>query len=190
MMSMKVLIKNKENKIIINKSKFIGFVKQVYTKEDITNYLNELKNIYNDATHICYAYILDNEKKYSDDKEPIGTAGMPILDVLEKNSLNHVLAVVVRYFGGVKLGSNGLVRAYTSSIKELLIDNTKEEERGYLIRIIENYSNSEKLDYLLKESNVIKKEYQEKLIIEVIVKENILNSLKPYNYEIIKELII
>ena len=189
-MSMKILINNKENKLIINKSKFIGYVKKVYTKEEINNYLDELKTIYKDATHICYAYILNNEKKYSDDKEPIGTAGRPILDLLEKNNLNYTLAVVIRYFGGIKLGSNGLIRAYSSTIKELLKDNIKEEEIGYLIRIYEDYSNSEKLDYILKDSTILKKEYQDKLIIDAIVKEELLNNLSYINYEIIKKEII
>ncbi len=190
MMSMKIIINNKENKIIINKSKFFGFVKRVYTKEDIDSYLEIIKNTYKDATHICYAYILDSEKKYFDDKEPTGTAGLPILDILEKNNLNHILAVVVRYFGGTKLGSNGLLRAYSGTIKELITDNTKEEEIGYLIKIIEDYSNSEKIDYIIKDSQIIKREYQDKLIIEIIVKKDILNKLNNYNYEIIKELII
>ena len=81
--------------------------------EDINNILNNIKNEYKDATHYCYAYIIDNTKRFNDDGEPGGTAGMPILNVIEQNNLNHVLIVVVRYFGGIKLGAGGLVRAYS-----------------------------------------------------------------------------
>ncbi len=115
-MSMKILKENKEKITIINKSKFIGIVKKVYTKEEINNLLVDLRKQYKDATHICYAYVLNNEKKYSDDGEPTGTAGIPILDVLEKNNLDYTLAIVIRYFGGIKLGANGFVRAYSNSI--------------------------------------------------------------------------
>ena len=111
-MSMKIIIKNNEITYIKEKSKFIGIICKVYTKDDIEEELNNVKKLYNDATHICYAYILPNSKKYFDDNEPSGTAGMPILNILEKNDLCYTLAIVVRYFGGIKLGSNGLVRAY------------------------------------------------------------------------------
>ncbi len=186
-MEMKVIINNKENINIINKSKFIGIIKKVYTKDEITNILTSLKKEYIDATHICYAYILPNSKKYSDDKEPAGTAGKPILDILEKNDLCYIIAIVIRYFGGIKLGSNGLIHAYANTIKELILNNTKEKEEGYLIKIEENYDQSNNLDYLLKNSIILKKEYQEKLIIEAIIKEETLNKLSNINYVIIKK---
>ncbi len=187
---MNILKDNKEKTTIINKSKFIGFVKIVYTKDDINKTINLLKDQYSDATHLCYAYILNNEKKYTDDGEPSGTAGLPILDVLEKNNLNYILAVVIRYFGGIKLGSNGLIRAYSNSISELLGDNIKEKEDGYLIKIIEDYNKSQELDYLLKKAHIIKKEYLDKLIIEVIVNKDLLDTLSHINYTIIKEVIM
>ena len=110
-------IKEKEVTLTeINKSKFYGIIIPINNIEEIPNILNNIKNEYKDATHYCYAYILDNIKRFNDDGEPGGTAGMPILNVLENNNLNHLLAVVVRYFGGIKLGAGGLVRAYTNSI--------------------------------------------------------------------------
>ena len=190
MMYMKILINNQENKIIINKSKFIGFVKKVYTKEEIKIFLEEAKKEYHDATHICYAYILDNEKKCSDDKEPAGTAGKPILELLERNNLNYILAIVVRYFGGIKLGSNGLIKAYSTTIKNIITDNIKEEEIAYIIRINEEYQNSDKINYLLKDTIILKKEYHDKLIIEAIVKEKLLPTFKNISYEKIKKVIV
>ena len=83
-------IKNNETTIIINKSKFITNIFSVDNIDEINKYLDEIKNKYKDATHHCYAYILDNIKRFNDDNEPSGTAGMPILDCLEKNKLNHM----------------------------------------------------------------------------------------------------
>ena len=149
-MSMKIIVNDKENLVIINKSKFIGLIKKVMNIDEVQEYLNTIRKQYSDATHICYAYILPNQEKYSDDNEPTGTAGLPILDILKKNNLSYSLAIVIRYFGGIKLGSNGLIRAYTSTIKELLIDNTKDIETGYLIEINDDYIKSSLIDYLLK----------------------------------------
>lgn len=187
---MKILKNNNENILIINKSKFIGIIQKVYTKEEINSFLNALRIKYKDATHICYAYVLNNEKKYSDDGEPSGTAGLPILDVLEKNNLNYCLAIVIRYFGGIKLSSNGLVRAYSNSISELIKNNIKDIEYGYLLRIIEDYNKSNDLDYLLKDSNIINKDFKDKIIIDVIISKDLLNKLSNINYQIIKEVII
>ena len=98
-------IKNIENTITINKSKFITNLISVNNIDEINYNLNIIKNKYKDATHNCYAYIINNNKRFSDDNEPSGTAGLPILDCLEKNNLNYVLCIVTRYFGGIKLGA-------------------------------------------------------------------------------------
>ena len=187
---MKIIKNDNENLIIINKSKFIGIVKKVYTLDEITNLLDETRNKYSDATHICYAYILPNKEKYEDDGEPMGTAGIPILDILKKNDLNYIIAIVIRYFGGIKLGSNGLIRAYGNTISTLIKDNIKEIETGYLIKIIEDYDKSELLNYLLKTSKIIKKDYQDKIVIEVLVNKKTLDNLSNVNYKIIEEKII
>lgn len=100
----------------VQKSKFIGFLFPVISLEMVHLHLEEIRKNYPDATHHCYAYILKNEKRCSDDGEPSGTAGMPILNVLEKQNLNFILCIVVRYFGGILLGTGGLVHAYTLSL--------------------------------------------------------------------------
>lgn len=99
------------------KSKFIGEIFPVETPEDAVAKINEVKAKYRDARHHCYAYIIreGNYMRYSDDGEPQGTAGMPILDVLRREDITNVCCVVTRYFGGVLLGTGGLVRAYTKS---------------------------------------------------------------------------
>ena len=99
------------------KSRFIGYIKPVTSKQEALDFIAEISKKHWDATHNVYAYILRGEgiKKFSDDGEPQGTAGMPALDVLEKNGLTDVCVVVTRYFGGIMLGAGGLVRAYSHS---------------------------------------------------------------------------
>lgn len=102
----------------INRSEFITSLYPVSSIEEVQEILQNVRKTYYDATHNCYAYILGlegDQKKASDDGEPSGTSGMPILGALEKNDLTNVLCIVTRYFGGIKLGAGGLVRAYSSS---------------------------------------------------------------------------
>jgi uncharacterized YigZ family protein len=153
------------NEIVINKSRFICHLIKINSELDVEDKINELKKEYKDATHYCYAYITGNVKRFNDDKEPSGTAGMPILNVLENNNLNNVLCVVIRYFGGIKLGAGGLVRAYTKAVVKCLEKCTlKEMIEGYLIEIEFNYNNVKEIDYLLKDKNIIKKEFLDNII--------------------------
>lgn len=101
------------------RSRFIGYVKPVKTEQEATDFINSLRSKHWDARHNVYAYSLreGNIKRYSDDGEPSGTAGMPVLDVITKNEVYDVCVVVTRYFGGVLLGTGGLVRAYSQGAK-------------------------------------------------------------------------
>ena len=111
------------NEIIIKNSRFICVFMKI-NSIDISNILDKIKEEYPKATHYCYAYVYNDIQRFSDDGEPGGTAGMPILNVLENNNLNYVLCIVIRYFGGIKLGAGGLVRAYTKAVTNAL-DKTK-----------------------------------------------------------------
>ena len=153
--SMKSIGKNIEETFIVNKSKFITKLFKVENEDEATNILTKLKHEYSDATHICYAYIVGNIKRFNDDGEPGGTAGMPILGVLENNSLDYVLAVVIRYFGGIKLGAGGLVRAYSNSVSSLVKDNIVEYKLGMQIEIIFNYDQIKDIDNLLKYEEIV-----------------------------------
>ena len=110
------------NTIIIDKSKFITTIFRVETVEQINEILALTRKKYYDATHNCYAYIINdgNNQKCSDDGEPAKTAGSPMLDALKKNDLTDCLAITTRYFGGIKLGAGGLIRAYSSSVSEAI----------------------------------------------------------------------
>ena len=105
---MKTIKNNLSNEIIIKNSRFICLLIKI-NNIDISDILNNIKLSYPKATHYCYGFIYNNYKKSSDDGEPTGTAGNSILFVLEKNNLNNILCVVIRYFGGIKLGAGGLI---------------------------------------------------------------------------------
>ena len=188
---MYVIDKNVSNEIIIKNSRFITFLFKVETKNEIENKLELIKKDHPKATHYCYAYIIDNIKRFNDDGEPGGTAGMPILNVLENNELNYVFAVVIRYFGGIKLGAGGLVRAYSKSITEALSKiNYISLVDGYLIELTFDYKNQKNIDKYLKNSIIIEQSFKEKIYYKVLIKKELLESLSSYNPNIIKESLI
>lgn len=118
----------------INKSKFINYLIPVQSVDEVKIKLSELKELYSDANHHCYAYVIgENQEiqKYSDDGEPSKTAGMPMIEVLKKNDLTNVLNVSIRYFGGIKLGAGGLVRAYTKGCANSILQATFTELKKF-----------------------------------------------------------
>ena len=168
--------------IIINKSKFICELIYINNENEIIKRLNTIKNKYKDATHYCYAYICDNVKRFNDDGEPGGTAGMPILNVLENNNLNHVLCVVIRYFGGIKLGAGGLVRAYTKAVTTCLENTTiLELKKGKIIKLEFLYDKIKNIDSIIKE-NILSKSFDNNIIYEfAIANENLKTTLEILN---------
>lgn len=118
-MEIKTIAKEVNDILIVEKSKFIAYLFPCDSKKQIDKIVEEMNVKYADATHVCYAYIVNDDStilyKANDDGEPSQTAGAPILNVLKKNNLMNVLCVVVRYFGGIKLGAGGLTRTYTNS---------------------------------------------------------------------------
>ena len=169
---MKTIEKKVENEIIINKSRFITVIYPVNSIDEINNYLNNIKNEYKGATHYCYAYILDNISRCSDDGEPSKTAGYPMLNVITNQNINNILVIVIRYFGGIKLGAGGLVRAYSNSVSECL----KKAEiitlnEGIEFSIEFNYDEIKKVDYLLNNYEIINKEYNEFIKYTIVVKK-------------------
>lgn len=153
---------NVVNEIIIKKSRFITFLFRVDNEADIKKYLDDLSNNYKDSTHICYAYILDNVKRFNDDGEPGGTAGMPILNVLENKDLNHILCCIVRYFGGIKLGANGLVRAYSNGCSNALdCSELVSLLPGKICSIKFKYDDTKIVDSILRDCFIFDKKYED-----------------------------
>ena len=185
----KTIKNNVEAEILEKKSKFIANIFRVDSKEEAEKILLETRKKYYDAKHNCYAYIVDNIEKCSDDGEPSGTAGAPLLDLLKSNGLKNVLVIVTRYFGGILLGTGGLVRAYTEASKKAL-ENAEIIEKEYGIRysVEISYNNLKNLEYICKKIgiNIIKATYEVNII--VILESNIdkKEELENSNVEILK----
>ena len=158
----KIIEENYSHEIEVKKSRFICCVFFVENEKDILKYLENVKNIYPKATHYCYAYILDGKEKCTDDKEPSGTAGIPILNILKKKNLTNILCIVVRYFGGIKLGVGGLLRAYNKSVIECLNNvNMVSKIDKVNLKIIFTYSKLKEIEYFIKNYEIISKNYDE-----------------------------
>ncbi len=165
--------KNIKKETIINKSRFIACLYKVNDVLEANNIINEVKKEYKDATHFPFAYIIGNIKRFNDDGEPKSTAGMPILNVLENKNLTNVLVIVIRYFGGIKLGAGGLTRAYSNSVSSAIKDENIVSFKKIVKKRIEfKYDVIKEVNYILKEFNVTYKEYDDNVIYEFEYEEN------------------
>lgn len=164
-MAYRVVYRGGEGEIVEKKSRFIATVKPVESEEEAVNFINEMKKKYWDARHNCSAFVIGANQELtrcSDDGEPAQTAGRPMLDVLLKEGVTNVAVVVTRYFGGVLLGTGGLVRAYQKSVQEGLANSQIIEKRnGFLLYIGTDYNGIGKLQYLFaqKEISIMESEY-------------------------------
>lgn len=152
------------NKIVINKSEFICYLSKCYDENSCRNFIDKVRKEHSQANHVCTAYITNHNmvKKTSDDKEPSKTAGMPMLDALEKNNMEDICACVVRYFGGIKLGAGGLIRAYSNAVSEALKVAVKcEVVKMYIYDLKFTYDWIDKLNYYLKDVYIADKQYDE-----------------------------
>lgn len=175
---MKSILKKEIYEITIKNSKFIGVIIPIESKEDIKERLNELKTEYKNATHYCYAFKLINDKGFSDDGEPNKTAGIPILNVIEGENLINVLVVVIRYFGGIKLGPGGLIRAYSNTCKEVINKCTLIDLiNGLEASITFDYSKEKEINYLLKNTIIKNKLYEQNCTYIIETTKDILDSI-------------
>ena len=157
------------------KSRFIAHVYAIDSEEQAQGYIEELKKKYWDARHNCYGYVLgkNNEtQRFSDDGEPSGTAGKPMLDVLLGEELYNTAVVVTRYFGGTLLGTGGLVRAYSKAVQEGLAQSDLiEKQYGNILEIGTDYNGVGKIQYLIGENKipVLESEYTDKVRFQVLL---------------------
>ncbi|MGL4730076.1 MAG: YigZ family protein [Clostridium sp.] len=139
------------------KSVFIGYAKRVTTEEEAKEFVNKIKSMHKQATHNCSAYVVGENKniqRYSDDGEPQGTAGIPMLEVIKKNELTDIAVVVTRYFGGILLGAGGLVRAYSKGVSEAIkAGGIVEKVKGFEIRVTIDYDLLGKIQYICGTNN-------------------------------------
>ncbi|MBR0462450.1 MAG: YigZ family protein [Erysipelotrichaceae bacterium] len=161
------------HRITIEKSRFIAYLKPVFSEDEYREYLKEIRKRHYDATHVCSALICGNIKRSSDDGEPSGTAGVPILNVLEKKGLDNTCCLVVRYFGGIKLGTGGLVRAYGGACQEALKEAVIVEDISYpKYQLKLPYDTANKLDSILtRNTYLLEREYGEDVTITFVLKD-------------------
>ena len=167
------------NEIVINKSRFVCRIYPINNNDEIDLILKDIKKEYKGATHYCYAYITKNNQKYNDDGEPNGTAGLPILNVIKNKNLENILVIVIRYFGGIKLGAGGLLRAYTKAVTDCLeISNIVEKQKGLIINIEISYENLNKIYNLIDQDSIKEKEYSDNLVLTVHILKDRYESIK------------
>lgn len=171
----KIVYKGGEGEIIEKKSRFIATVFPIETQEEALEYIEQMKKKYWDARHNCYAYVLGEHyetQRMSDDGEPGGTAGKPMLDVLMGEKLHNVLVIVTRYFGGILLGTGGLVRAYQGATKEGLANSHIITKRyGIQLEITTDYNGLGKIQYILgqRELTILDSTYGEDVVVKVLI---------------------
>lgn len=163
---------------VINKSEFIGNCKFVETEDEALDFVDSIKTKYSDATHNCSAYIIGEDKliqRFDDDGEPSQTAGIPILEVIKKEDLTNVCVVVTRYYGGIKLGAGGLIRAYTKASSECLNESVIVDKKIFRNFQIEfDYTNVGSIENFLMNNDiyVADKQYSEKVVFDILLDED------------------
>lgn len=192
----KTIKENVEAEIVEKKSKFIASVFKITTSEEAENIIKTVKKKYFDARHNCYAYsVIEDSKiitRFSDDGEPSGTAGAPMLNILNGNNLTNVLVIVTRYFGGILLGTGGLVKAYSDVTKKAIYSTEiLEKELGYEVLFEVSYSDFEKFKYYLNQNKIYTTnvEYVENVIITAEITNEkyskIISMLEEFSFKII-----
>ena len=193
------ILANSSSELDVKKSKFIANIIKITNEQDAKEKLNQIRKEYSDARHNCYAYIVyDNEtktkiEKSSDDREPSGTAGIPMLTLLQKNNLVNVLIVVTRYFGGILLGTGGLVRAYTDSSKQALeAAKIIELQYGEILEYYIEYDEFEYFKYICEKNNIeiINTEYSNNIKAIIKLREEDKSLFSTYKGRIIEKNVI
>ncbi|MGZ9488147.1 YigZ family protein [Staphylococcus epidermidis] len=185
---------------VISKSRFIAYIKLVSTENEAKAFIDEIKTKHKDATHNCSAYTVGPEmniQKANDDGEPSGTAGIPMLEILKKQEIHNVCVVVTRYFGGIKLGAGGLIRAYSGAVRDVIYDIGRVELREAIpVTVTLDYDQTGKFEYELASTTFLLREqfYTDKVSYQIDVVKNeydafidFLNRITSGNYDLKQE---
>lgn len=180
----KTIYEGGEGEIVEKKSRFIATVKLVETEEEALAFIEETKKKYWDARHNCFVYSVGMNREYtrcSDDGEPSGTAGRPMLDVILGEDIYNVAVVVTRYFGGILLGTGGLVRAYSKAVQEGLANSRVIEKKyGISLEVETDYTGIGKIQYLAGERKlpILDSEYTDKVVLKLLVPNSEVESVQ------------
>lgn len=185
---------------VISKSRFIAYIKPVSTENEAKAFIDEIKTKHKDATHNCSAYTVGPEmniQKANDDGEPSETAGIPMLEILKKQEIHNVCVVVTRYFGGIKLGAGGLIRAYSGAVRDVIYDIGRVELREAIpVTVTLDYDQTGKFEYELASTTFLLREqfYTDKVSYQIDVVKNeydafidFLNRITSGNYDLKQE---
>ncbi len=164
---------------IINKSEFITYLKRVESEDEAKEYIDEIKKLHPKATHHCQAFIIDeNIQRSNDDGEPSGTAGIPMLEVLRKRNMELIVAVVVRYYGGIQLGAGGLIRAYSKGVNDAL--NSADLYDVLIMKkfsVSVDYQYADQINHLLSNLTILDTQYEMKVTFTFLNETNELNDM-------------
>ena len=182
---MYIIKRNSTLELVVKNSRFICNIIFTDNMDNAHTLLNNIKKQYSDATHNCYAINFETTSQSSDDGEPLHTAGLPMLNVLQKNKMINTLCVVTRYYGGIKLGTGGLVRAYTKCAAECLkLAEKIEYIKNIKIKFNTDYNKLSEIENYLKSYTQISKSFNEQILLEYTVPEvefkNIKNQLNVF----------
>ncbi|MDU4913223.1 MAG: YigZ family protein [Staphylococcus epidermidis] len=185
---------------VISQTRFIAYIKPVSTENEAKAFIDEIKTKHKDATHNCSAYTVGPEmniQKANDDGEPSGTAGIPMLEILKKQEIHNVCVVVTRYFGGIKLGAGGLIRAYSGAVRDVIYDIGRVELREAIpVTVTLDYDQTGKFEYELASTTFLLREqfYTDKVSYQIDVVKNeydafidFLNRITSGNYDLKQE---
>lgn len=203
---MKVIIENSEATVVLKKSSFIADLYFVSSEVEASEKLNMIKKKYHDAKHHCFAYVIGEKQnivKSSDDGEPSGTAGHPILDILKGENLTNVIAIVTRYFGGTLLGTGGLVTMYSDAVKEALKKaKFSEIYKGYEASFLVSYDEYNKIMAYINANELnndrvsvpcfieLNKEFAEEVSLKYLINEKEFERFKTYIKDLTKGKVI
>ena len=173
-----------EDRFEEKKSEFIGYAKRVESEEEAKEFINEIKSMHKQATHNCSAYVIGekmNIQRYSDDGEPQGTAGIPILEVMKKSNVTDCAIVVTRYFGGILLGAGGLTRAYTKGASIAIKSaGIVEKVSGLKLSFELDYDLFGKVQYICGQNSwhIEDTEYTDKVVVHILCEESISDTIE------------
>lgn len=193
----KTILENTSAEIVEKKSKFIANIFYVESVEEAEEYIKQMNKKYFDARHNCYTFSVINENgiinRFSDDGEPSGTAGGPMLNILTSQNLSNILVVVTRYFGGILLGTGGLVKAYSdATLKALNQSKIVQKDLGKEVKFVVQYQDLEKIKYYFKQNNINIADtiYEQNVIVIAEMTEEhltkILEQIKNFNFDILE----
>ena len=192
----KTIAYNIESEIVEKKSRFITNIFYVESEQEAEQRIKEIRKKYFDAKHHCFAYNIYDENRiisrFSDDGEPSGTAGSPMLNILTSENIKNVVVIVTRYFGGILLGTGGLLRAYTGGLQDA-ISKTQlvNKDYGLIANFTVEYGDFEKIKYFFKNEdiNIINVDYGQDVIVHIEITEdkmnNIINKKEEFNFKIL-----